>query len=304
MEAEILVSILMSVYNAEKYVEEAIESMLSQTWRNFELIIFDDASTDSSYEKICNFQDERIIVIKNKKNVGLTKNLNRGLKMAKGKYIARMDADDISLPQRLEKQVAYMESHKDIALASCSSISFGGERAKNVIRLDSTQIKGRLVFWSVLPHPGFIFRRSLFTRCGIEYNEGMKYAQDYDFQSRVAKKYKIACLSDILLEYRVSEKQISAEKYEEQQMYANRVRVRQFQEYGVRLRTKDAKIIQKMCLDKLDELSNVQLFRAVFILIELVCRAKLGKYEEWRYIWKLGKEFIVKSERALWSKYC
>jgi len=114
---DVKVSIVMSVYNAQKYLDEAIESILNQTYSNFEFIIINDGSTDKSLEIIENYakKDSRIIVI-NRENKGLIYSLNEGIRKANGKYIARMDADDISLPQRLEKQVEFMEKNKNIGI--------------------------------------------------------------------------------------------------------------------------------------------------------------------------------------------
>src|SRR6187397_2012165 len=106
--SEPLVTVLMSVYNAEKYLREAIDSILNQTYRNFEFIIINDASTDGSEAIINSYKDERIRLISNSQNLRLTASLNKGIDLAKGKYIARMDADDASLPERLQKQVTFM----------------------------------------------------------------------------------------------------------------------------------------------------------------------------------------------------
>ncbi len=114
------VSVIMSVYNGDKYLREAIESILNQTFTDFEFIIVNDGSTDNSLEIIESYDDERIKTINNKKNIGLTKSLNKALKFAKGKYIARQDADDVSLPNRFEKQVEYLDSHPEVALVGTS----------------------------------------------------------------------------------------------------------------------------------------------------------------------------------------
>ncbi|MDD4353774.1 MAG: glycosyltransferase family A protein, partial [Candidatus Nanoarchaeia archaeon] len=112
------ISVIMSAYNTERYIAEAIESILNQTFKDFEFIIIDDGSTDDSLKIIKRYvkKDRRIKLIHNKKNIGLTKSLNKGLKIAKGQYIARMDADDISLPQRFQIQYDFLEKNKDIFL--------------------------------------------------------------------------------------------------------------------------------------------------------------------------------------------
>ncbi len=110
------VTVLMSVYNGEKYLREAIDSILNQTFKDFEFLIIDDGSTDSSADIIRSYTDFRIRLIQNEKNIGLTRSLNKGLKLAKGEYIARMDVDDISLPIRFEKQVSFLDKYEDVKL--------------------------------------------------------------------------------------------------------------------------------------------------------------------------------------------
>ena len=117
----------MSVYNGAKFLGEAIDSILAQTFTEFEFIIIDDASTDDSLKIINSYKDARIIVVKNTKNHGLTKSLNIGIAKAKGKYVARMDADDISMPKRLEKQFDFMEEHPEFAFCGSKAISINEE---------------------------------------------------------------------------------------------------------------------------------------------------------------------------------
>lgn len=261
-------TVLMSVYNAEKYIDEVITSVLKQTFENFEFIIINDASTDGTEEHLKQYQDSRIRLIRNKHNIGLTRSLNRGLRLAKGEYIVRIDADDICYSNRLEKQIAYMDANKDIMLSSCGLKFIGKTNEKYYVNYNAAQIKGRLVFWTVLPHPGFIFRKTLIDE-GFYYDNAMKYAQDYDFQVRVSQKYPISCMRDILVYYRVSDKQISEEKFAEQQKYANITRIRQFSRYGVKLGTRTAKAIQLLCLKQIEKMKFVQLIEAMQAIIHL-----------------------------------
>ena len=128
------ISVVMPVYNVEiSMLEEAVNSILSQTFQDFEFIIIDDASNDDTYNYLNGIKDERIILIRNSEHLGITKSLNIGLKEAKGKYIARMDGDDISLPQRFEKQYEYMESHPDVIVCG-TGVEIFGERSKKYCR--------------------------------------------------------------------------------------------------------------------------------------------------------------------------
>ena len=123
-------SVIMPAYNAEKYIGEAIESILNQTFTDFEFIIIDDGSSDHTADIIKGFHDERIRFIQNEKNSGVANTLNKGLELSQGEYIARMDADDISLPARFEKQVAFMEANPDVAVVGCGIELFGMSHEK------------------------------------------------------------------------------------------------------------------------------------------------------------------------------
>jgi len=151
-----LISVVLSVYNAEKYLVEAIKSILNQTFKDFEFIIINDGSTDKSLEIIESYQkeDERIILI-SRENKGLIASLNEGIEKAKGKYIVRMDADDISLSTRFEEQVKIMEENQNIGLCGTSVIVFGNNIKNDVWKLskDDKTIKTELLFSSPLFHP-------------------------------------------------------------------------------------------------------------------------------------------------------
>ena len=116
-----LITVLMPVYNGAKYLNEAIDSILNQTFSDFELLIIDDGSTDQSIDLIKAYNDPRIKLIVNKKNIGQSATLNKGLELARGKYIARMDQDDISMPERLKKQMGFMDEYPKFAVPGCSS---------------------------------------------------------------------------------------------------------------------------------------------------------------------------------------
>ena len=126
------ITVLMPVYNGEKYLKESIESILKQTFRDFEFLIINDTSTDESEKIIRSFKDSRIKLIKNEKNIGLTKSLNKGLDLAKGEYMARMDADDISLPKRLEIQVAFMDKNPKIGVIGAWAKVIGESNKKYI----------------------------------------------------------------------------------------------------------------------------------------------------------------------------
>ena len=123
------VSVVMSVYNGERHLREAVDSILNQTFGDLEFIIVDDGSRDRTWEILQSYDDSRIVLLRNEQNIGLTKSLNRGLAATRGEYVARMDADDVSLPQRLERQVGFLDQHPEIGLVGCAflQINEGGQ---------------------------------------------------------------------------------------------------------------------------------------------------------------------------------
>ena len=209
----------MSVYNGAKFLAEAIDSILAQTFTDFEFIIINDASSDDSLHIINSYQDARIVLIQNTKNIGLTKSLNIGIAKAKGKYIARMDSDDISLPKRLEKQFGFMEEHLEFA--------FCGTRAKTINDVgkeisffkpptDSSKILALLLFKNCFFHSSLIIRTEKLSQVS-GYNQNYKYAQDYRLYLELFKnKCYGTNLKEQLLVYRVLNSNISHKNSDKQ----------------------------------------------------------------------------------------
>jgi len=197
------VSVIMPVYNVELYVAEAINSILNQTFTDFELIVLDDCSPDRSAEIVKSFIDKRIVYHRNEKNQGLAENLNTGLKMAKGKYIARMDGDDVSLPERLMTQVKFLDEHLDIDLCSCALEMFGHDHQIWIRDADPEQVKITMLFYSPVLHATSVWRKSSFDDNGLFYDQNMFPAEDYDLWSRAVFKCKLVNIPDILYRYRI-----------------------------------------------------------------------------------------------------
>lgn len=204
------VSILMPVYNAEPYLSEAIQSMLDQTYADFELIILDDCSTDDSAAVVQTFSDERIVYHRNEVNSGLANNLNTGLKLATGKYIARMDGDDISLPHRLQTQVDFLESHPDIDLCSCAMQMFGADNQLWIRDRDPEQVKITMMFYSAVLHASSVFRRDVFEKNNLYYKQETFPAEDYDLWARAAFFCRMVNLPDVMYLYRMHRTQVTS----------------------------------------------------------------------------------------------
>ncbi|WP_157812207.1 glycosyltransferase [Polaribacter sp. ALD11] len=220
----------MSIYSEPiEWIKESINSILNQTFTDFEFIIINDnPSRKENTELLKDYlqKDKRIQVIENKENIGLTKSLNKGVKIAKGKYIARMDADDISLLQRLKKQFDFMESNKDYIVCG-SQISYFGDKIKsysNWTYEDNNELKSQLVLNSCFAHPSVMIRKSVLFDNNIFYDENFKQAQDYKLWSDLSSYGKFYNIQEVLLKYRLSNQQVSKTKGTSQNKNGNRIR--------------------------------------------------------------------------------
>jgi glycosyltransferase involved in cell wall biosynthesis len=220
------ITVLMSVYNGEKFLSEAIESILNQSFSDFEFIIIDDKSTDSSLEIIKSFADLdcRIIIIQNKENIGLTKSLNHGLKFAKGDYIARMDADDVSMVDRLSVQFKEFLSNQNVLVVSgnIDYINSAGEELFKTKRYTNPcMIAWGLFFGNCLGgHSQVMFKLKPVIELG-GYSEKFKYAQDYELWGRMLNIGMISIIPDVILQYRSHKDSISIKNKTEQETYAH-----------------------------------------------------------------------------------
>lgn len=221
------ISVVMSVYNGMPYLEEAVKSILNQTYRNFEFIIIDDASTDSSWGYLKSLKDRRIKLIKNEKNLGLASSLNKGIKAARGDYVARMDADDISLPQRFEKQINFFKAHKDYILVGSQVIWV--DKNNNLISgfdtpLKDEDIRKKLIIRNQFHHATVMFRRSDIEKLGA-YRDNLNGIEDYDLWFRVIKKGKVANLPERLVKRKIHERALTQKNHLKTELLAIGIRI-------------------------------------------------------------------------------
>jgi glycosyltransferase involved in cell wall biosynthesis len=199
------VTVLMSVYNGEPFLRASIESILNQSFKDFEFIIIDDGSTDNSCKIIESYKDKRVRFYKNSYNIGLAASLNRGLKYAKADLIARQDADDISMPERLNKQVRFMHKNSNIVLIGSQGRDID-ENGRNlgIIRKPvlNNSIKWFLIFDNPFIHTSVMFRRENVLRCFNGYNETFICSQDYELWSKIATLFPVANMNTVLVEKR------------------------------------------------------------------------------------------------------
>ena len=205
----IKVSVLMPVFNAEKYLRKAIDSVILQTEKKWELILVDDGSTDNSFDIVSSYQDERIKYFK-KEHSGIVDTLNFGLSKCAGKYVARMDSDDISKSERLEKQIKFMEDNNLVLSGTFSEMI---DCLDNIIGnieylpIENKKIKLFSLIHNPFIHPSIIFNRNIIIRNGGYRN--FKHVEDYELWTRIIYKNKIANLPERLISYRIHDKQIT-----------------------------------------------------------------------------------------------
>lgn len=206
------VSVIMPAYNGEKYIKTAVDSILNQSFTDFELIIINDASTDATEDILLSYGDERIVYLKNGKNLGVAGTLNRGLSVACGEYVARMDADDISEPERLEQQVAYMDAHPDTVVCGTDVTIFGEgmEPQMGSFPKGDGKIKTTLLFVSPFVHPSVMVRTAALRGGGFCYEEDYEKVEDYRLWIRLSHVGAFANLPQRLLRYRVHPGQVTA----------------------------------------------------------------------------------------------
>lgn len=217
------VTVLMPVYNAASHVAAALESILVQTWRDFEFLIIDDGSTDRSAQIIRSFGDIRIRFVSNGRNLGLIHTLNNGLDLAQGKYIARMDADDISLPRRLERQVDFMDRNPAIGACGTWVETFGERNEVWHYPVEPEVVRVHLLFRSALAHPAACLRRAAFVEHGLRYDDHYPHAEDFQLWQRASEYFPIANMDKVLLKYNIHSSSSSLSNQEAQAQTLRRI---------------------------------------------------------------------------------
>ncbi len=218
-----LISVLLPTYNCDKYINECMDSILCQTYSNFELLIIDDCSTDNTVNLIQDYKDERIKLTIKEKNSGITDSLNWGINNCKGEYIARMDGDDISLPTRFEEQVAFMEGNQEIVLCGTQYSVLGENKLCNH-PLTHDEIKVKLLSGCYIAHPTVMFRKDFFIENQLKYDIESEFSEDYELWSRLVFIGKVANLNRVLLLYRVHQTQTSNVRSTKQKQISNTIK--------------------------------------------------------------------------------
>ena len=221
------VTVILPVYNGERYLREAIDSVLAQSYRDFELWVVNDGSTDGTVDIIDSYKDSRVRRIDNPHNMGLVATLNRAFAMVESPYIARMDDDDLWHRNKLELQMALLESQPEVGVCGTSIHKFGDMDAVHIFPENSDALKVGLLFYCMMSHPSVVYRRSMLVETGLTYQQNCFPAEDYKMWIDVLKYSKIHNLQQPLVEYRQHESQICRERKEEQVLLERRLREEQ-----------------------------------------------------------------------------
>lgn len=208
------VSVVMPAYNAEKYISEAIDSILNQTFTDFEFIIIDDGSIDNTIGIINNYNDERIRLIQNEANLGVAQTLNKGIELSRGQYIARMDADDIAFPSRIEKQVLLLDRDKRLGICGSNAILFGSVNPSVTnIPLTDSIIRYSMFLNSPFIHPSVCMRTEMLKELGVFYESEFEGREDYRLWMKISlSDWQMKNISQPLIKYRIHSNQVTQKK--------------------------------------------------------------------------------------------
>lgn len=273
-----MVSVIMPVYNGSKHLRAAIESILNQSYGNFEFLIVDDGSKDESVSIIKEYTDERIQLIVHEKNMGLLRTLNSTFEIAKGKYIARMDQDDISVSARLNRQVQFMESNEEVGLCGSWIQVFGLGNYIHKYATGYDEIKAALLFENAFAHPSVMIRKELFFRENLRYEKEFLHIDDYDLWVRAAKRFPVDNLPEVLVHYRTSEESYCRMFSKEQQMALQKLDRRSL--LGLNLKGTDEEIKSMKALREAAKVDTIQQAERVISFCTVLIKANLraGQY--------------------------
>jgi glycosyltransferase involved in cell wall biosynthesis len=270
----------MTVFNGERFLREAVESCLTQTYANLELIIIDDGSTDSSLDIINSFDDDRIVLLINESNKGQSYSRNRGIKESTGEYIAIMDADDVAYSERIHKQLNYLKSEDaDICFSWADLIDTEGcVTGVKKTTVNISLLSAKLLFECPLIHPTAFWRKDAFVRNDFWYDDQYTYAQDYELWSRAIRYVKFVVLGESMLKFRFrNEASISFNKVDKQEQFRKLISDRE---------------VKLLCGEEVDYLNSIRGVRKIYNQFEQLhevdeavkqyfrdlTNVKLGKY--------------------------
>lgn len=294
------ISVVVPTYNAGRYVEEAVASVLAQDFRDFELLLIDDGSTDNTADVVSRFAaDPRVRLLRNERNMGLIATLHRAYAQCRAPLIARMDSDDICAPDRFGKQVAFLREHPDVAIVG-GAIRFFGNVAPNVFTfpLAHADIHPAMLFYCPLAHPALMFRRELLDQGIIRYDDAFRHAEDYHLWSRLLLQVNAANLPEVVLDYRLHAQQVSSDSSDKQYAASLRVRREMLQECGVEPTDDEIALHESVILERpLARTDYLAALAAWFVRLEAAARQS-GYWDEQALHRLLKGKFIDTARRV------
>lgn len=236
------ISVIMTVYNTAHYVKLAIESILNQTFTDFEFLIFNDGSTDDSANIIKSIKDDRILFFDDQQNTGYVKRVNKAIEIAKGDFIARMDSDDIALPERFAKQIEFMTTHPQIGICGSSFVAFGDFDFVENLPICDSDIREMMLVNNPMAQSAVMIRKDVIDNYNLRYKHSSVPVEDYFLWYDISKVTQLHNLPDILLMYRRHASQISVVMNDRQRMKVNELRITQLIDKGFIMSEEDKKI--------------------------------------------------------------
>jgi glycosyltransferase involved in cell wall biosynthesis len=266
------VSLLMSVYDGAEYLRECIDSILAQSFCDYELIIIDDCAVGKVKDLLSSYSDGRIKIIRNEVNLGLTKSLNKALRASRAPYVARIDHDDICFSGRLQSQIDFMESHPSIGISGSWARGFGTKEFDITPPVDHDHICATLLYYNCYLHSSLIMRRLLLERYGLMYDENMRYAQDYDLLARSSQLFMLANQDEFLIMYRYHAEQITSTKSDQQNALASQIRITLWQQVFPSITHADIAVVNRVVNARVGLLGLIKFCRIVRSCKKEICR--------------------------------
>ena len=304
------VTILMPVYNAAAYVREAVESILAQTFKNFELLAINDGSTDATAHILRTFDDKRVRVLDNNENLGIIQTMNLGLDAARSEYVARMDGDDICHHNRLELQVRFLDTNPGVDICGGSISVFGKGKRPSILKhpTDDNYIRCAFLSHNPMANPTVMFRREPVLATGERYLSDFEWVEDYDFFERLSNTLRFGNLPDVLLDYRIHDTQVTQQKASAMRDGAARVRRRQLLRLMPQLTTAQQQLHEK-AIDMDQAITKDELHHIEHWLLHLsTCMGEHGGYDAQAISKFVAQRWInicnrAKPCRTTWMRY-
>jgi glycosyltransferase involved in cell wall biosynthesis len=293
------ISVLMCVYNGQDYLADAVQSVLHQTFGDFEFLIVNDGSTDRSAAILSSFGDQRIRIIDNGNNLGLIRSLNIGLDAAKGEFVARMDADDICTPDRFQKQIAFFDSHPDVGICG-SWLSIIDKQEVYKFPLTHDEIKLAMLGYNPVAHPSVMLRSSALNRSGMRFDPDFPDAEDYELWTRVVLTTRFANLPETLLRYRKHDKQVTQKKMDLVNTTSGRIKIGLLSSLGISPTETERKLHLFLFNDQYKELRTDELLPEADAWMNKIVSANL-RFQQFddrrlRALWR-AKVFVTCIDR-------